>query len=129
MGVADRVAGSCAIAVQGRNQGRHFWAAVASAVVSVMPDFRRTRQLQQVGTMPETEQLLPSTNGYYDIPENEDGSIDIWFGPKHPSAVADSAFIQTVPGRHFLVCVRLYGTGPELRRLSAARRRRRAARS
>lgn len=34
------------------------------------------------GTMPETEQLLPSTNGYYDIPTNDDGSIDIWFGPQ-----------------------------------------------
>ena len=61
------------------------------------------------GTMPETEQLLPSTNGYYDIPKNEDGSIDIWFGPEKPEGVADSAFIQTVPGRHFLVCLRLYG--------------------
>lgn len=61
------------------------------------------------GTMPETEQLLPSTNGYYDIPKNEDGSIDIWFGPEQPEDVADSAFIQTVPGRDFLVALRLYG--------------------
>src|SRR3546814_18272426 len=54
------------------------------------------------GTMPETEQLLPSTNGYYDIPQNEDSSIDIWFGPEQPEGVADSAFIQTIPGRNFL---------------------------
>ena len=65
------------------------------------------------GTMPETDQLLPSTNGYYDIPENEDGSIDIWFGPEQPDGVADSAFIKTVPGRDFLVALRLYGTGVE----------------
>lgn len=62
------------------------------------------------GTMPETEQLLPSTNGYYDIPKNPDGSIDIWFGPKKPDGVADAAFIQTIPGRHFLAALRLYGT-------------------
>jgi hypothetical protein len=61
------------------------------------------------GTMPETDQLLPSTNGYYDIPTNEDGSIDIWFGPEKPDGVAESAFIQTVPGRNFVACLRLYG--------------------
>lgn len=61
------------------------------------------------GTMPETKQLLPSTNGYYDIPKNKDGSIDIWFGPEKPADVADAAFIQTIPGRNFLVAVRLYG--------------------
>lgn len=65
------------------------------------------------GTMPETEQLLPSTNGYYDIPKNNDGSIDIWFGPQKPKGIADAAFIQTVPGRHFLAALRLYGTGVE----------------
>jgi hypothetical protein len=63
------------------------------------------------GTMPETEQLLPSTNSYYDIPRHDDGSIDIWFGPHKPDGVTDPAFIQTVPGRHFLVALRLYGTG------------------
>jgi hypothetical protein len=65
------------------------------------------------GTMPETEQLLPSTNGYYELPKNKDGSIDIWFGPKQPDGVAHAAFIQTVPDRHFIVALRLYGTGVE----------------
>jgi hypothetical protein len=65
------------------------------------------------GTMPETDHLLPSTNGYYDLPKNQDGSIDIWFGPKKPDGVTDAAFIQTIPGRHFLVALRLYGTGVE----------------
>ncbi len=62
------------------------------------------------GTMPETDQLLPSTNGYYNIPKNNDGSIDLWFGPNKPDGVADSAFIKTVPDRNFLVALRLYGT-------------------
>jgi hypothetical protein len=65
------------------------------------------------GTMPETDQLLPSTNGYYDIPKNKDGSIDIWFGPTKPDGVADAAFIKTISGRHFLVALRLYGAGTE----------------
>ncbi|MCJ1888224.1 DUF1214 domain-containing protein [Pseudomonas sp. LA21] len=58
-----------------------------------------------------TKQLLPSTNGYYDIAKQADGSIEIWFGPEKPADVADNAFIQTIPGRSFLVAVRLYGTG------------------
>jgi len=62
------------------------------------------------GTMPETDQLLPSTNGYYDLPKNDDGSIDVWFGPEQPEGVADAAFIKTVPGRNFVGCLRLYGT-------------------
>ena len=63
------------------------------------------------GTMPETAQLLPSTNGYYNTPKQADGSIEIWFGPQKPDGVADTAFIQTIPGRNFLATVRLYGTG------------------
>lgn len=62
------------------------------------------------GTMPETDQLLPSTNSYYDIPHNDDDSLDIWFGPEQPDGVADAAFVKTVPGRNFIVALRLYGT-------------------
>jgi len=62
------------------------------------------------GTMPETKQLLPSTNGYYSIPKQPDGSIEIWFGTEKPNGVVDAAFIQTIPGRDFLVALRLYGT-------------------
>jgi hypothetical protein len=47
-----------------------FWAVTAYNVVD--------------GTMPETPQLLPSLNGYYDLATNDDGSIDLWFGPKLP---------------------------------------------
>ena len=61
------------------------------------------------GTMPETDQLMPSTNGYYDIPKQQDGSIEIWFGPEKPKDVVDAAFIKTIPDRNFLVTLRLYG--------------------
>ncbi|MET8796727.1 DUF1254 domain-containing protein [Nocardia sp. NPDC004568] len=76
-----------------------FWAATAYNITD--------------GTMPETEQLLPSTNSYYDIPHNPDGSIDLWFGPEKPDGVADAAFVQVIPGRHFVGVLRLYGTGAE----------------
>jgi hypothetical protein len=62
------------------------------------------------GTMPETDQLMPSVNGYYDLPRTADGSIEVWFGPEKPKEAADVAFIKTIPGRDFLVTLRLYGT-------------------
>ena len=60
-------------------------------------------------TMPETEQLLPSTSSYYDVAMNEDGSVDIWFAPVQPEDIADTNFIQTIPGPKFMTILRLYG--------------------
>ena len=65
------------------------------------------------GTMPETEQLMPSTNGYEKVTKNDDGSIDIYFGPTKPDGVADKNWIQTIEGRDFLFCLRLYGADIE----------------
>ncbi len=65
------------------------------------------------GTMPETDQLLPSRNGFEKTVKNEDGSIDIYFGPEQPEGVADTNFIKTIPGRNFLAALRLFGTSVE----------------
>ena len=65
------------------------------------------------GTMPETPQLLPSINGFNEVAKNQDGSIDLWFGPEKPGAAPASNWIQTVKDRNFLVALRLYGTGVE----------------
>lgn len=61
------------------------------------------------GTFVETEQMLPSINGYNRIEIDADGSFDIWFGPSRPTDVAQSNFIQTNPDLPFLVALRLYG--------------------
>jgi hypothetical protein len=61
------------------------------------------------GTMPETPQLMPSTNGYEKVTKNPDGSIDLYFGPTQPKGVADKNWIQTVKGRDFMAVIRLYG--------------------
>ena len=42
------------------------------------------------GTMPETPQLLPSINGFNEVAKNQDGSIDLWFGPAKPEAAPAS---------------------------------------
>lgn len=65
------------------------------------------------GTMPETPQLLPSINGFNEVTTNNDGSIDLWFGPEMPADAPEANWIQTVEGRNFLVALRLYGTGVE----------------
>jgi hypothetical protein len=62
------------------------------------------------GTMPETSQLLPSINQFDKVAHTDDGSIELHFGPDHPDGVAESNWIQTVPRRAFICCIRFYGT-------------------
>ena len=62
------------------------------------------------GTMPETPQLLPSKNSLnQSTAKNQNGSIDLFFGPTKPEGVADTNWIQTVKGRDFMAVIRLYG--------------------
>lgn len=65
------------------------------------------------GTMTAAPQLMPSINGFNDVAKNDDGSIDIYFGPEKLAAAPQSNWIQTVKGRNFLAALRLYGTGVE----------------
>lgn len=63
------------------------------------------------GTMPKTSQQFPSINSLAEnIAKNDDGSVDIYFGPSKPSGVPDTNWIQTIKGRDFMTVVRLYGT-------------------
>ena len=78
---------------------RAFWAVTAYNVTD--------------GTMPETSQLSPSINGYEGAVKNEDGSIDIYFGPTKPKDAPAENWIQVVDGRAFLAAVRLYGSDIE----------------
>ncbi|MBO6511976.1 MAG: DUF1254 domain-containing protein, partial [Roseibium sp.] len=62
------------------------------------------------GTMPETPQLLPSKNSLdASIAKNDDGSVDLYFGPKKPNVAPEQNWIQTVDGRDFMAVIRLYG--------------------
>lgn len=76
-----------------------FWAATAYNITD--------------GTMTETAQRMPSINGMNKVAKNDDGSIDLYFGPQKPADAEESNWIQTVEGRDFLVAFRLYGTGVE----------------
>jgi len=65
------------------------------------------------GTMPETSQLLPSKNGFENTVKNDDGSIDLYFGPTKPQGVAETNYIETIEDRAFITVIRLYGAGIE----------------
>lgn len=65
------------------------------------------------GTMTAAPQLLPSINAFNNVEKNEDGSIDIYFGPEKSADAPESNWIQTAKGRNFLVALRLYGTATE----------------
>lgn len=62
------------------------------------------------GTMPETDQLIPSRNGYEDTIVNEDGSIDLYFGPERPKGVSELNYIKTLKKQDFMVALRIYGS-------------------
>lgn len=57
----------------------------------------------------EAPQMRAAVRSHLDQPvANADGSYDITFGPKNPG-VPESNWIQTLPGKGWMVTVRLYG--------------------
>ena len=63
----------------------------------------------QTRSMLQTDQQFPSLNNERgDIKKNADGSFDIYFGPKAPKG-KEHNWIQTVPGKGFMLMLRLYG--------------------
>jgi hypothetical protein len=57
----------------------------------------------------QTGQPFPSRNDQkYDLIENEDGSVTLYFGPKAPAGKEEN-WIQTMPGKGWFTILRLYG--------------------
>ncbi|NQY32725.1 MAG: DUF1254 domain-containing protein [Coraliomargarita sp.] len=57
----------------------------------------------------QTEQPLPSRNNTMaDFVMNDDGSVDLYFGPRAPEGKEEN-WIQTVPGKGWFTIIRLYG--------------------
>ena len=65
------------------------------------------------GTMPEAPQLMPSRNTFDRVKISDDDSIELWFSPEKPIGVDEKNWIQSIPGRAQIICVRLYGAGTE----------------
>jgi len=63
----------------------------------------------QTRSMVQTDQEFPSKGSHTaGLQKNADGSYDLYFGPKAPAG-KESNWIQTVPGRGWFACLRLYG--------------------
>jgi len=62
------------------------------------------------GTMPQTDQRFTSINGLEYPQVNADKSVDIYFGPNKPQGANEKNWIQTLQGKAFMVCLRLYGS-------------------
>ena len=61
----------------------------------------------------QTGQPFPSVNNLRgDLRENDDGSIDVYFAPEAPEGW-ESNWVQTIAGKSWFVCLRLYGPKQE----------------
>ena len=56
-------------------------------------------------------QLIPSVNSQQNLVYNDDGSLDLYFGPELPPGAPESNYIGTNPGEGFFVIIRLYSPG------------------
>ncbi len=57
----------------------------------------------------QTSQRFPSKNNQRDnLISNPDGSVDLYFGPEPPPG-KEANWVQTIPGKGWLVLLRLYG--------------------
>ncbi len=57
----------------------------------------------------QTSQPFPSKNNKRDdLIDNEDGSVDLYFGPQAPAG-KERNWVETVPGKGWMVLIRLYG--------------------
>jgi len=62
----------------------------------------------QTRSMLQTDQRFPAVDSLGNVKPNDDGSFDIYFGPKAPRGMENN-WIQTVPGKGWNTIFRLYG--------------------
>lgn len=59
-------------------------------------------------SMMEAGQPMPSVGTYSGVDVNEDGSVDVYFGPEAPIG-KENNWIETIPGKGWTIIFRLYG--------------------
>jgi len=63
----------------------------------------------QTRSMVQTDQQFPSVSSQNkDMVVNQDGSVDVYFGPKAPPG-KEGNWVQTIPGKGWFMILRLYG--------------------
>lgn len=64
----------------------------------------------QTRSMLQTSQPFPSVGSQTKgIKQNDDGSYDIFFGPKAPEGFDNNSMLETVPGKSWFTILRRYG--------------------
>ena len=59
--------------------------------------------------MIQTDQQFPSVSSAKGkVRQNDDGTYDVYFGPKAPEGMEDN-WVQTIPGKGWNMLFRLYG--------------------
>jgi hypothetical protein len=65
----------------------------------------------QTRSMLQTDDPFPSASSQSGtVVPNDDGSVDVWFGPEAPDG-KEGNWVQTVPGKGWFAMLRLYGPG------------------
>ncbi|MCB1489714.1 MAG: DUF1254 domain-containing protein, partial [Bauldia sp.] len=63
----------------------------------------------QTRSMLQTDQQFPSVSSQDEgVKVNDDGSVDVFFGPKAPEGMEHN-WVQTIPGKGWFMILRLYG--------------------
>lgn len=63
----------------------------------------------QTRSMLQTDQQFPSVSSQDEgVKVNDDGSVDVWFGPEAPQGMEHN-WVQTIPGKGWFMILRLYG--------------------
>jgi hypothetical protein len=60
-------------------------------------------------SMIRNEHGRPLVGSVHGAVANQDGSFDLYFGPKLPADVPEENWVQTTPGKGWFVYLRLYG--------------------
>jgi hypothetical protein len=53
-------------------------------------------------------QPFPSIGSLSNLKYNQDGSVDLYFGPELPEGALESNYLRTVPGKGWFTLLRLY---------------------
>jgi hypothetical protein len=60
-------------------------------------------------SMIQNDHGRPLVGSVHGAVPNQDGSFDLYFGPRQPADVPDANWVQTTPGKGWFVYLRLYG--------------------
>jgi len=89
-------------------EGENTYKLVMPANVPVKDFWSLTIYDAETRAMLKNGQKFPSMDSYEDFKKNEDGSIDLYFGPKAPEGLENN-WVKTLEGKQWFPMMRFYG--------------------